>query len=310
MSSHPRIAEQLVETGAYQDLDTPVILVSGQLGTYYINAEKLARDGGEFNKYGDDSHAMIQHACRMADEHPPFREVIDIIAEDVDVCFGRVAGRFFTSVVSGGQRRDWLFSGPVAKRLGLPHISCYKDGHLYMISPDTQTTSDDIEDFEIVHVADLITTGSSAYDARKTSPTGWIPMLRSQGAHISDLLAVVSRLQGGEENLRAASVDARSYVQIDEEFLGRYSRQPDVAIAYIRDPRGWSEQYLGEQGVEPFVAAFGPKKKDDRGVRFLAVYERVLRESGRWDELAARVQREHGVDINSLSYRDIKTVEE
>jgi hypothetical protein len=101
----PRISQLLVETKAFKDLDKPVILTSGELGIYYINTEKLAQDNGEFEKYGDDSQAMIAHAIRMTQQHSTFGEVIDILTED--------AKRLMASLVrnneygiSGGQRRD------------------------------------------------------------------------------------------------------------------------------------------------------------------------------------------------------------
>ena len=72
MTSHPRLSQLLVETKAFRDLEKPVILASGDLGIYYINTEKLVQDGGEFEKYGESSLAMIMHAIRMTEIHPTF----------------------------------------------------------------------------------------------------------------------------------------------------------------------------------------------------------------------------------------------
>lgn len=306
MPSHPVIARNLVDAKGYQDLDSPVILTSGEIGIYYLNAENLARDGGEFNKHGNNSSDMIGHACCMARQDRRFGEVIDILAAGIREAIDGSE----MQAVSGGQRRDWLFSGPVAERLDLPHISCYKDGGVYRISNEMGTVNDNISGFNAVHVADLLTVGSSCYDARKSPPTGWIPMIRNGGGSISRVFAVVDRLQGGGTNLNAAGVAVNSFVQVDEDFLRTYSAQPDRAVDYIRNPRAWGERYVREQGIEPFVAAFGPKKKDDRGTKFLAVYERALRDSERWDELSGRVRNEYGVDIETLPYRDVKIGEE
>ncbi len=70
MESNKRISELLVETGAYTDLDKPVILTSGELGIYYVNTEKLCQDSGKFKEHGDNSQAMIQHALEMIEEGP------------------------------------------------------------------------------------------------------------------------------------------------------------------------------------------------------------------------------------------------
>ena len=124
MESHSTISKLLVKTGAFKDLDEPVILTSGELGIYYINTEKLCPDDGKWKEYGDNSQAMINHAIKIMRDNRDFREVIDILVEQAEVLLPRKDAK----VISGGQRRDWLFSGPVANRLNLDHISLYKDG--------------------------------------------------------------------------------------------------------------------------------------------------------------------------------------
>ena len=81
MKNNERISELLVETGAFTDLEKPVILASGDLGIYFINTEKLCQDGGKFKEYGNNSQAMVKHSLNMMEEHPTFKEVIDILAE-------------------------------------------------------------------------------------------------------------------------------------------------------------------------------------------------------------------------------------
>ena len=48
-------AEILKNTGAYSDLEEPVILASGELGIYYINTEKIMPDEGTWKKYGNNA---------------------------------------------------------------------------------------------------------------------------------------------------------------------------------------------------------------------------------------------------------------
>ena len=315
MDLHPRIAALLVETGAYQDLTVPVILTSGNLGIYYVNAEKLAQDGGQFNEFGDSALNMHNHALRMTEEHPTFGEVIDIMADFIrrDVTFRLLPrGVGLDSVaISGGQRRDWLFSAPIAQRLDRPHIALYKDGraeHIptagYIPNVGDEITTlhpHQLTGVQAIHVADLLTIGSSCYDSRRSPPTGWVPMLRGLGATSDRLFAAVSRLQRGEETLATTGVQAEAFVPVGLEFLLDHSTQPEVAAAYFRDPKGWSESYLREQGIEPFVSSFDPAKgKLDRAGKFLGVYEHVLREFGRWAELERGVQERYKVDINTI----------
>jgi hypothetical protein len=301
MPSHPRIARLLVDVNGFKNVK-PVILVSGVLGTYYISTEKLAQDGGEFAKYGDDSQAMINHAYRMTQEHPTFDEVINILAAEVEKCFEEKGVPRDLRAISGGQRRDWLFSGPIAKKLGYHHISLYKDGHLYMIHRDG-TKMDAIPGLYTSHNSDLLTKGSSTYDPRKKPPTGWVPMMWNAGLHVSDFSAVVSRLQGGEDVLAKIGLNARTFVQIDEAFLGEHSKQPEIDIDYVKKgAEQWGNEYLEREGIDAFVDAFaGPAlAKDNRAAKFLAVYDKTLKATGLRESLRENVQEKYGFDIDLL----------
>ena len=309
MKNHPRISELLVETGAYRDLDEPVILASGQLGIFYVNTEKLCQDGGEFNRYGNDSWAMIEHALKMTDEHPTFNEVIDILT-------GRVRAEMIdsegfsnraTTLISGGQRRDWLFSGPVAKKLNLSHLSLYKGGKTELISflegnpVEIMGAVEDLDNYDSFHLSDLLTEGSSAYRNNNWVEAGWIPWQRKKGININNLATVVTRLQGGEENLKGRGVQTHAFVAIDEDFLREYSGNAEVAIDYTKDPTAWSTSYLQENGALALVGSFDPEGgKLDKARKFIDRYGSVLRESGKLPELEGEVERKYSVTLGEL----------
>ena len=109
MASNPVISKALVKSGAYRDLDKPIILANGELGIYYINAEKILQDNGVWETFGNNSAAMIQYASDIADNrfgntNKEFAEVIDVLAGEVK----RLAFSFRPIfLISGGQRRDW-----------------------------------------------------------------------------------------------------------------------------------------------------------------------------------------------------------
>lgn len=296
MESHQRIAELLTETGAYKDLDLPVILTSGELGIYYVNTEKLVQDSGKFKEFGDNSQAMIQHAVRMTEAHPTFNEVIDTLTEKTLALFnGNKEGRS----ISGGQRRDWLFSGPVAKKLGLPHISLYKDGKVELVTPDGELdSSPSLKGLYDLHIVDLITEASSCYRKEDGKEKGWIPMIREGGATINSLIAVVTRLQGGEQRLAEQEVKVHPFVAINQDFASKHSKNPDRAIAYQENPTAWSEKYLRENGALAFVEAFDPAGgKLDRTTKFLQRYEAVLKESNHWTELDAEIRKRYNTQL-------------
>ncbi len=298
MNPQQRIAQLLLETGAYKDLPEPVILTSGELGIYYINTEKLTQDQGEWEKYGNDAAALLAHASRLSREKPLFKEAIDIIANK--------AQQYLESVgpiaIAGGQRRDWLFSGPVAEILQIPHIALYKDGGMELKQPGKENTpTNSLNLFSVVHIVDLITEGSSIYNKKLAQAHGWVPMLRDAGAHISDLVAVVSRKQGGEQNLAAQGVLVHPFVTIDEKFLREYSTNPERAAAYFQNPTQWSKSYLAEHGADALVSTFDPNGgKIDRAKKFLTRYQTVLKENDKFEPLRQAVHERYSISLDVL----------
>jgi len=300
MESNQRISELLIKTRAYSDLDKPVILTSGELGIYYINTEKLCQDGGEFKKYGEESSSMVKHAVNMMQKHPTFKEVINILTEEVDSLFPIAIKKQYRGI-SGGQRRDWLFSGPVAAQLKLPHISLYKKGKVEVLDYNGKIISQPINDFYVIHIVDLITEGSSVYRVENREAKGWVPMLRNGGSTIKNLVAVVTRLQGGEENLKKQGVTVHPFVAIDQDFVKNYSNNPERAIAYMKNPEKWSENYLRKNGALDLIETFDPEGgKFDRAKKFLSRYGSVLQESGKMLELESAVHDKYGKSLHQI----------
>ncbi len=306
--NHPRISELLIETKVFQDLDKPVILTSGALGIYYINTEKLVQDNGEWEKFGDDSQAMIAHAVKMAEQHSTFGEVIDILAERVkEIIAG--TNTFNTPLISGGQRRDWLFSGPVAAKLKVAHVSLYKDGRAELFLPsygekDILDKPGSLAGTQPIHIVDLITEASSCYTIDTNGrEMGWIPIIRNRGGKINNLIAVVSRLQGGEEMLANLNPPIKTIAEvvIDSAFLEEHSRFPTRALAYQRDPEAWTRKYLAQNGALSLLPFFDPQgSKLDRTKKFMSRYGEVLRESGKLVELEDAVQSAYEMPLSLI----------
>ncbi len=307
-----RLAELLVEAEGFKDLEHPVILTSGELGIYYCNTEKLLFDNGAWEQHGDNSLDMIRYCIRHMNEEPRYREVIHTVAEDVsDIAKYAHIPRGKSPIISGGQRRDWIFSGPMADCLSLQHISLYKDSRKTIIRPSIVERGEyqevpvdgandiySIKWYWPIHICDLLTIGSSVYDPRNNPPTGWVPMLRAEGAEIKKLRAVVSRKQGGEGILEKADISAKSYISIDKKFLQAFSKYPDRAVEYLRDPTAWAEQYLKAQGIDTLLSTFDPAgKKKDRALKFVGVYREFLEKSNLLKDLKAKVERDYGYSI-------------
>ena len=229
----------------------PFWYTSGKLGPFYINTQFL---------YGSEAAAnsllkTIEEACagdKMAfydkvwadisaqlDTCPIFSQLIDLLTE--------AAGKMDVDFISGGERRDFFFSMPVAKKLGLGHLSIFKD--LSSVYTDANGVSMPSEEAGLagkksVHIADLITVASSYIRA-------WIPAVEALGAKIAYSLAVVDRDQGGTEILANAGSPLTTLITIKPELfeqakkLGRVTdAQVALVNAFIADPDKFMHDFL------------------------------------------------------------------
>jgi len=288
----------LLTSGAYRDLNEPVILASGQLGIFYVNGEKLCMDDTRFiDEYAASPVLMGQRAIELGHEHPEFGAIVKELADMAEECFDQHDG---PKAISGGQRRDWVFSFPVAEELKLPHVALYKDGKQQY----TDTSGKILPvpaNLQVVHVADILTQGSSAYDSNKTPPTGWIPRLRSQRIEVWNYLTAVTRNQGGEQRLADIGVKTRSLASIDRSFLETHSSQPAIATAYFDDPEQWSRDYLANNDLKPLAVFFDPERgKLDKSQKFMDRYADHLRAVDRFDEFNTIIQERYRQSIDQI----------
>lgn len=311
MAGDSTIAQHLEDTKGFNDLDTPVVVTSGEFLTpFFVNAEKLCRDkdiSSFLKKHGESSAEVVDHSVYLATNNTDFREDIATLAYNISSMLpneGRVA-------ISGGQTRDWIFSGPIAKMLGdggLPHISLYKQNEDHpdkaeIIYPDGRIgPAEDLSGYHVVHVVDLITKGSSVYSTdNQGNEKGWVPMLRSRGAKVNDLVAVVTRLQGGEESLAEQGVKVHASVAIDRPFLIEHSSQLNVDERYVEDPVQWTEDYLKANSTSVLVPYFvDDEKKLPRARKFMANYSEFLEESGLMPQLERQVQEAYGKKVSDI----------
>ncbi len=285
----------LLSRDGYKDLvDEPVVLAGGLLGVYFANAEVLCPGGkGIVKAHGPSAIDMINAVWDASCDDEKFRKVVGFAAREIS---RKAPG----ASIGGGQRRDWIFSGAIARELGVDHIALYKDGRAQRITPsgevfDLGSDASVLHGYDVVPVVDMLTEGSSCYSLKAGVESGWVPELRKRGAQVQELYAMLSRLQGGEENLARQRVEVVSLLQLDEDFLQEASGHPDVAIAYLRDPIGESQKYIQEQGVGFLVKYFAPDhSKPAKAARFLERFGGFLREEGLLRNLEREVTAAHG----------------
>lgn len=229
----------------------PFWYTSGKLGPFYINTQFL---------YGSEAAAnrllgVIEEACAgdklafydkvWADisaqlaSCPIYAQLIDLLCEE--------AKKMDADFISGGERRDYFFSMPVARKLGMGHLSIFKD--LTSVYTDENGVSMDSAKANLagkksIHIADLITVASSYIRA-------WIPAVESLGAKIAYSLAVVDRDQGGAKILADAGCPLTTLVTIKPELfetakaLGRVNdEQLALVNAFIAAPDQFVTDFL------------------------------------------------------------------
>ena len=229
----------------------PFWYTSGKLGPFYINTQFL---------YGSEAAAnallgTIEEACAgeklafydkvwadisaQLESCPIFSQLIDLLTEE--------ARKMDVDFISGGERRDFFFSMPVAKKLGMGHLSIFKD--LSCVYTDENGVSMDPAEANLagkksVHIADLITVASSYIRA-------WIPAVEALGAKIAYSLAVVDRDQGGTEILANAGCPLTTLITIKPErfeqakHLGRVTdAQIELVNSFIADPDKFMHDFL------------------------------------------------------------------
>jgi hypothetical protein len=155
----------------------------------------------------------------------------------------------------------------------------------------------------VVHVSDLITSGTSALD--------WVNAIREAGAEVGHYFAVVDRMQGGEEALEAVGVKLHSLLKLDAEFLetavteGLLEEDSAKGIrSHLENPERWAENLLLSRPeiLYGYIAAEGGKLTRREGVDIITIgYPDLVTKLG--DSVRQRL-RSLGVKdrIDSLGY--------
>lgn len=289
----------LLESGAFKELERPVILASGHLGIYYINTEKILNDNNKFKDFTDDIEGMASHCDKLLETNKDYNFVIDALADRV--------GK--EQVIAGGQTRDWIFSVPVSKKLCLPHYWIFKpkfsqQSKMFVTKKEFGYYTDDglkltypslIRDRSVFHIADLATKGNSTYNPEKES--GWVPTIRSAGGKISQSLVVVDRNQGAKDILSQTDVELDSLILIDEKFLEAVSVDKKRSLAYFENPHQWSREYIKNNSIAYLADDFDPQGNNKgRAIQFYRNYFEYFTKK-KHEELAGAIMEKFGRKI-------------
>ncbi|MDD5586420.1 MAG: hypothetical protein PHY92_05625 [Alphaproteobacteria bacterium] len=219
--------------------------IAGIPGPFYVNTELLI--GAEASGLLlDKITAILAQTADLAARSAQITEAVMAAYEENEVYQRLVAtmaaaaksqfpaGSF--DLVSGGERRDWLFSIPFARACGIGHAFLFKNLSLYSptaIKPGAK----------VLHVADLINNAASYLDL-------WLPALEKAGLECAGTLCVISR-GNGLEKLAAKGLQAVSLNSIDLSFFekshasGLIDRATlDEVATHFASPKAWAEKYF------------------------------------------------------------------
>ncbi|HMO16858.1 MAG TPA: hypothetical protein PKA63_01365 [Oligoflexia bacterium] len=251
--SEIRVAKMLFHCEAIKiaPVDRPFLYTSGLIGPFYINTHYLCggkevSEGllGSIDLLQDDPLLLAEQLPLLLDQaigsSDTYSGVLDVMAGEAR----RILKNKNVRYITGGQRRDWFFSVPLSKKLNLDHLFLFNDCSVCDQKGEPFKNSSS-QSFECLHVADLLTVGSSYLSK-------WIPAISSFGGKIIAALNCVDRNQGGADNLNEAGIpEVYSLVKFGESLFREAhiqkfldESQLEMLLSFISDPFGSMQSYL------------------------------------------------------------------
>jgi len=211
-----RNLDRLVRNGGFKLTKTFFPYASGEIGPFYVNSEVVMRNPTDYFRACEDMTNLIRD------------EQIEELG-----------------VISGGEKRDWIFSIPVSLFLYLSPTMICKNGTIY---------GADMNGKLVAHVADLNNEGSSVRDL-------WVPAIKKAGGRIKQVFFYVDRLEDGTKVVQDLGLESHAVVPLDAnawEYLqkqGVVSREIyQTLMKRMEDKDAWARAMLrSEAGFEKLV---------------------------------------------------------
>lgn len=272
---------------------------SGTFGPFYINTHYLYGSAGEAEQLLKDIENELDFMPSFYDriltkirdqlgKSAVYRKVINSAVKKLEDEFDLSQ----IDIISGGERRDFFFSIPLADILKKPHLSVRKDGSAYLHSD--KSTSDwggtvlekfnhfcisqaNLKDKTILHIADIITLASSWTNR-------WLPAVEKCCGSIEFGFAILDRCQGGLKILAEAGVKTCVLEQTDQGFFAAAvdkgilnKTQAEQAVVFIHDPAFYEREFfkINKKFIENEISQGG-----ENGRRALLYRQRYEQQAG------------------------------
>jgi orotate phosphoribosyltransferase len=158
-------------------------------------------------------------------------------------------------IVSGGERRDWLFSLPFAIETGVPHLFLFKDGSVYG-EPQPKAGS------RALHISDLINNAASYIDV-------WLPALERAGIACAGTLTVNTRGSAGIDRLQKVNCKVVALNRVDLDFFKQLQQNQlidaatlDEIAIYFSSSQQWAERYLTQDEKLYAISTLDKKSRE------------------------------------------------
>ncbi|MEK6928130.1 MAG: hypothetical protein AABX11_06885 [Nanoarchaeota archaeon] len=162
----------LFRNGCFKPREDFFVYRSGQIGPYFVQSANVMTNGLDYQTAIKDMVELVRHEKDSPDKD---------------------------FVISGGERRDWIFSIPVAVNLGVGPTMICKNGEILGANMNGK---------KVVHVADVNNEGSSPRDY-------WVPAIKSAGGRIDNIFFYIDRMEDGVQVMEDLGLRANSLVQLD-----------------------------------------------------------------------------------------------
>ncbi|MDR0978398.1 MAG: orotate phosphoribosyltransferase [Lachnospiraceae bacterium] len=199
------------------EANKPFWLTSGKIGAYFINTEFLygsEEDSANLLKMVDEELSnpqtlpkkVFERVQEQYNTNSIYKNVIDTMIETINKNININDIDF----ISGGERRDWVFSNIIAYILKKPHITIFKD--LTTLESDSEFAVtkqlDSLSGKNVLHISDLITEAASYINL-------WVPTIEKLGGKMNWTVTVVDRVQGGSDKLTKSGIITYPLIKVD-----------------------------------------------------------------------------------------------
>ncbi len=272
---------------------------SGTFGPFYINTHYLYGSAGEAEQLlGDIENELdfmpsfydriLTKIRAQLEKSAVYRKVINSAVKKIEDEFDLSQ----IDIISGGERRDFFFSIPLADILKKPHLSVRKNGSTFLHSDKNTSDWDgtmlekfnhscvsqaNLKDKTILHVADIITLASSWTNR-------WLPAVEKCCGSIEFGFAILDRCQGGLNVLAESGVETCVLKQTDKDFFAAAvdegiltETQAEQAVVFLHDPVSYEREFfkINKKFIENEISQGG-----ENGERALLYRKRYQPEVG------------------------------